>query len=866
MDRPRLLMIGGWREVVVKAVEVAGEVTVIAAPERVGEVPRHPRIHTLVADIRCVPCCVGIAASLHRATPFTAAVSFTEDGLESAAAVVERLGVSGNPVRPVRATRDKLAMRELLASSSVPTVAYRRCRGPQDVEALRREVGGGVVVKPSKGAASAGVSLVGPDAGSGEVAVAWRAAEGVAGGGPVVAEEYVDGVEVSVDTMSYGGRHELVAVAEKVTTGPPHFVELGHQVPARLAPAVVARLEATVLRFLDLVGHRDGPAHTELKIESDRLVVIESQTRTGGDQIWELNRLATGYDMHRATLHHLLWGERIRMPRVERAAAVRFFSAPPGVVAAVRGRRRAAAAEGVRRLRLDPSAGGRVAQLRSSEARLGFVVCEGADVATAVGRAEAARAMIEIDVKPDEEEGAGGSEPHGAGGRRSDPLAGRLREALGRRAVLTGREACAPFDEEPTGRWRGRARCVLLPADTGEVAAALAICAEAGVGVVPQGGRTGLVGGSVAVDGEAVLSTARLGRLERVDRLSGQVTAGAGVTLADLQRHAAREGLLLPVDLAARDACTVGGMVATNAGGVHVLRWGPMRERVAGVEAALATGEVVSHLGGLLKDNTGYPLAQLLTGSEGTLGVVTQVRLRLAPLAAHRYTALLGHPDAAGALDTLVRLRERLPTLEATEIMWSDGVELVASAFEVRNPLAGAPVALLVESAAPEDHLDRFAAAIGDCPAVAESAVATDAGGRERLWRIRELHGEAVHRLGPPAKFDVTVPPAALAPFIEAVRPAVREVAREATVVLFGHAGDGNLHVNVVTERPDDPRLEDAVLGLVVAAGGSISAEHGIGRSKRRWLERSRSPGDLAAMRRIRRALDPAGIMNPGVL
>lgn len=452
------------------------------------------------------------------------------------------------------------------------------------------------------------------------------------------------------------------------------------------------------------------------------------------------------------------------------------------------------------------------------------------------------------------------------GGRRRDGFVERMREALGGRAVLTGRGACAQYDEEPTGRWRGRARCVLLPADTEEVAAALVLCAEAGVAVVPQGGRTGLVGGGVALDGEVVLSTGRLRRLEPVDRLSGQVTVDAGVTLAELQAHAGRDGLALPVDLAARDACTVGGMVATNAGGVRVLRWGTMRDRVAGVEAALPTGEVVSHLGGLPKDNTGYHLAQLLAGSEGTLGVVTRVRLRLAPLAAHRYTALLGHRDAAGALETLVRLRERLPTLEAAEIMWNDGVELVASAFELRDPLPGAPAALLVESAAPDDHLDRFAGAIADCPAVEASAVATDSGARERLWRIRELHAEAVHRLGPPAKFDVTVPAAALAAFVDAVRPAVREVAPEATLVLFGHAGDGNLHVNVVTEQPDDPRLEDAVLGLVVGAGGSISAEHGIGRAKRRWLERSRSPGDLAAMRRIRNALDPSGIMNPGVL
>ena len=300
-------------------------------------------------------------------------------------------------MRPVALTRDKLAMRDLLRCSGIPTVRYCRCDSPRDVEVLIGLIGGPVVVKPARGAGSAGVNLV--DA-AGGAAAAWAAANGASAAQPVIAEEYVGGAEVSVDTMSYDGRHEVVAIAEKVTTGRPHFVELGHQVPARLDPPQVARIGGLVLHFLDLIGQVQGPAHTELKIDGERLVLIESQTRTGGDQIWELNRLATGYDMHRASLRHLLLGERPRPGRLERAAAVRFFTAAPGVVSRVAGAEEAVEAEGVSRLKLDVAVGGTVGPLDSSQARLGYVVCEGPDVGTAVQRAERAKCMVCIEIVP----------------------------------------------------------------------------------------------------------------------------------------------------------------------------------------------------------------------------------------------------------------------------------------------------------------------------------------------------------------------------------------------------------------------------------------------------------------------------------
>jgi FAD/FMN-containing dehydrogenase len=448
-----------------------------------------------------------------------------------------------------------------------------------------------------------------------------------------------------------------------------------------------------------------------------------------------------------------------------------------------------------------------------------------------------------------------------------DPTAAALAGVLGRPQVITDPSLCASYGTEPTGRWRGQPRCVALPRTTDEVAAVLRVCAARRAPVVAQGGRTGLVGGGVPGNGEIVLSTARLSRIEPVNLDTAQVTVGAGVTLAAVQSQAQREGLLFGVDFGARDACTVGGMVATNAGGTRVLRWGTMRDQVAGIEAVLSTGETISHLTGHIKDNTGYHLAGLLAGSEGTLGVITRVRLKLRPGNPHHYSAALALGSIGGAVDTLTRLRTSLPTLDAAEIMWSDGIRLVTDVLGVSGPFRDPPpVVLLVDSAGPAEHLDGFAAAVAACPSVRDSVVATTAQGRAYLWEVRDRHGEAVHRLGTPHKFDVTLPPGAIEDFERAVRLLVDRLAPGATTVIFGHLGDGNLHLNVVGPPPDDPTLADAVLRLVAGRGGSISAEHGIGRAKLPWLELNRSVAELAAMRRVRRAWDPAGILNPAVL
>jgi FAD/FMN-containing dehydrogenase len=335
-----------------------------------------------------------------------------------------------------------------------------------------------------------------------------------------------------------------------------------------------------------------------------------------------------------------------------------------------------------------------------------------------------------------------------------------------------------------------------------------------------------------------------------------------------VQEAAAQAGLAFPVDLAARDSATVGGMVATNAGGVHVMRYGPMRAQVVGAEAVLADGSLVSRLSGLVKDNTGYDLSQLLVGSEGTLGIVTAVRLRLAAAHAETVVALVGVGGTAEALALLDILRRRVEGLQAAELFFDDGLALVREHAGLPAPLSQAfPAYLLVESAGAVDDSDALFEVLAelDLPDAA-TAVAADATGRARLWAYRERHTEAVSALGVPHKLDVTLPHRRLAEFEAAVRQVVAGAAAGSTVVLFGHAGDGNLHVNVIGPSPEDDAVDEAVLRLVARLEGSISAEHGIGRAKTRWLALSRSPAELAAMRAIKAALDPEGILNPGVI
>jgi FAD/FMN-containing dehydrogenase len=451
------------------------------------------------------------------------------------------------------------------------------------------------------------------------------------------------------------------------------------------------------------------------------------------------------------------------------------------------------------------------------------------------------------------------------------PLLDTLRETLGPSHLLTDPDLRASYETDWTRRWRGAALAVTRPASTEEVAAVLRACAAAGVAVIPQGGNTGLVGGSVPRPGadrpQIVLSTLRLRDLEPVDALAAEVTVGAGVTLAALQAHARIAGFGFGVDLGARDSATIGGMVATNAGGIHVFRQGPMRAQLIGVEAVLADGSIVRRLPGMAKDNTGYHFPSLLAGSEGTLAVITRANLRLSPLAPRHAVALLALETAEDAVILAAELRRTQPALAAAELFFDAGLELVLRHTGAERPFRERHAAyLLVEVEADADPTEQLASAVADAATVVDAVIASDEAGRARLWRLRESHTEAISAEGIAHKLDVGLPMARLAEFIGRVGAAVDAAARGSSVYLYGHVCDGNLHVGIIGPPPEDEAVEDAVLRLTIELGGTVSAEHGIGVAKVGWLERDRGAADVAAMHAIKRALDPAWILNPGVL
>jgi FAD/FMN-containing dehydrogenase len=440
-----------------------------------------------------------------------------------------------------------------------------------------------------------------------------------------------------------------------------------------------------------------------------------------------------------------------------------------------------------------------------------------------------------------------------------------LTEAVGTRHVITDPDVCAAYERDYTGRFGGRARLVVRPASTDEVSSVVRACAQVGAAIVPQGGNTGLVGGGVPRGGEVLLSLTRLSEIGEVDRSLGQVTVGAGTTLAalhDVARHADEDPGL---DFAARDSCTIGGVVACDAGGARALRHGTARAHVAGLEAVLADGSVISRLAGLPKDNAGYSLPQLLVGSEGTLGIITRVRWRLEPPLPARVAALVALPNAHAAAQLLTALRAHAPSLESCDFFLDDGLQLVLDHQRRTSPLtARAAFYVLAECASRTDPTDELAAALGEV-GIEDAIVADDTAGREGLWSLREGHTDAINAAGVPHKLDVGVPLGELDRFLDAVADVVTSAGGE-RAILFGHLGDGNVHVNVLGADPADGRVDDAVLELALECGGTISAEHGVGVAKAAWLERARGGTQVAAMRAIKRALDPHDLLNPGAV
>ncbi len=458
-----------------------------------------------------------------------------------------------------------------------------------------------------------------------------------------------------------------------------------------------------------------------------------------------------------------------------------------------------------------------------------------------------------------------------------------LRAIVGASHCLVAADDTAPYLTDWRGRYTGAAQAVILPADTAEVAAVVGACAVAGCVVVPQGGNTGLCGGATPLaDGAAVVvNLSRLRRVRRVDADNNAITVEAGVTLAAVQAAAAEVDRLFPLSLASEGSCEVGGFVSTNAGGVQVLRYGNSRELVLGLEVVLPDGRVWDGLRALRKDNTGYDLKQLFIGAEGTLGVVTAATLKLFPRPRDTVTAWLALTDPAAAVSLLGRLRAGVgDRVTAFELVSRPSLDLVLQHIPgTRDPLAAVhPWYALVElsdtrvgSGLDELLESELAHAIAD-GALPDAIVATSQTQANALWNLRENISEAQKREGVSIKHDISVPVSAIPAFLGRAGERLAAAYPGVRIVCFGHLGDGNLHYNLSRPQHDE---NDAFIGrsddvnrivyeLVHASGGSISAEHGIGQLKRDILPLYKPALELELMRRVKRAFDPAGLMNPG--
>ena len=434
-------------------------------------------------------------------------------------------------------------------------------------------------------------------------------------------------------------------------------------------------------------------------------------------------------------------------------------------------------------------------------------------------------------------------------------------------------------------RYVGHALAVVRPADVGQVTAIVRLCGDAGIAIVPQGGNTGLVGGATpdASGAQVVLFTGRMKAIRALDPVNDTITVEAGCTLADVQQAALAADRLFPLSLASEGSCTIGGNLSTNAGGTGVLRYGNARDLCLGLEAVLPNGEVVGHLAGLRKDNTGYHWSDLLIGAEGTLGIVTAATLKLYPLPRARWTAWAAVASPHDALRLLAIAQQHCgPTLTAFELVSDFALSLVEKHFPAaRAPFVERhPQGVLIEVS---DHESEAHArgmleglleeALAD-GIVRDAVVAEDLARSRALWALRENISEAQAAEGKNIKHDISVPISRIADFVTATDAALTTGFAGIRMVTFGHLGDGNLHYNVspssgMAEGPFlalQPAINRVVHDAVIAHGGSISAEHGIGQLKRDELARYKSAAEMTMMRTIKAALDPRGIMNPGKL
>jgi FAD/FMN-containing dehydrogenase len=441
----------------------------------------------------------------------------------------------------------------------------------------------------------------------------------------------------------------------------------------------------------------------------------------------------------------------------------------------------------------------------------------------------------------------------------------KVSSLVGPSHVSTDPDVLAGRSVDHTGRYRGRASALVRPGSADEVAEVLRVCRDAGTHVTIQGGRTSLVAGTVPEHDDVLLSTERLRAISDVDTTERRIEVGAGATLAAVQRAAGAAGLVFGVDLAARDTATVGGMASTNAGGLRTVRYGNMGNQVIGLDVALPDGSVVRRHSRVRADNTGYDLPALFVGAEGTLGVITALDLRLHPDPAHRVTAVCGF-EQLGALVDASRLFRDLDGIAALELIDGRASALADEHLGVAAPVHGDWL-LLVELASDHDQTERLADALEGVRICGEPAVGVDLAAQQRLWRVRESLTEVVGLYGPPVKFDVSLPLSAVAAFARDADALLQRHAPDAVGVLFGHIGEGNLHLNVLRCDEDQERdLYSTMMELIAECGGNVSSEHGVGSRKRRYVGMSREAADIAAMRTLKTAFDPTGYLNAAVL
>lgn len=450
-----------------------------------------------------------------------------------------------------------------------------------------------------------------------------------------------------------------------------------------------------------------------------------------------------------------------------------------------------------------------------------------------------------------------------------------LEALLGQAGLLRDRADLARYAADAAGSGAELPLAVLRPGSTEQTARAVALCASAGLAMVPQGGRTGLSAGAVPPAGSVVISVERMRGIIAIDHNAMTLTAWAGTPLQHIQEEARAQSLSYPVDLGARGTATIGGTVATNAGGIRVFRYGMTRRHVLGLEVVLADGTILSRMSGLAKDNAGYDLCQPFIGSEGTLGIVTKVILQLGPDEPFSALALLAVEDHAVALECLAAARDRFgERLSAFEGMWPDYVDAICRTWRlVSEPFSGhRGFCVLMElrgrAEAQLDGFEDWLGALMERGLVQDGILARSLEEERRLWALREAVGEVDAAMGSHISFDLSVSPSDLGRFCSACDAALALLPEAGQVIKVGHLGDGNVHLLVAHDGSDKAikAISKTVYDVVATSRGSVTAEHGVGRIKRDWLAACRDPVELTVMRAIKQALDPRGLMNPGAV